>query len=183
MNSAGRHQGSLPHTQTTWRLWHKLTKERKFIDTAAPLSQPKHVLCDTTAEGGYLHILIPKTTKQPKLPAQSHPTPAGEQAVECPHVHRQGRFPIQACGPAVPCGGRNGLAILSYCSGWGVGRVSVAWALVTPWQLWDSPGLKARIFTGSRGSRVYNSTPWSCSEHHPNWWLKFCPKIHPLGHR
>lgn len=74
-----------------------------------------------TAEGGHLHILIPKTTKQPELPAQRHPTPADEQAVECPHVHGWGRFPIQARGPAAPCSGRNRVSILSYCSGLGSG--------------------------------------------------------------
>ena len=73
------------------------------------------------AKGGHLHIFIPKTTKQPKLPAQRHPMPADEQAVECLHIHRWGRFPIQACGPAVPCSGRNSLSILSYCSGLGSG--------------------------------------------------------------
>lgn len=40
------------------------------------------------AEGGHLPILIPQTTKQPKLPALRHPVLADEQAMECPHVQR-----------------------------------------------------------------------------------------------
>lgn len=35
-NGSGGHQWSLLSTQTRWRLQHKLTKERKFIDIAAP---------------------------------------------------------------------------------------------------------------------------------------------------
>lgn len=39
--------------------------------------------------------------------------------------------------------------------GLGVGWVSAPWALITLWKLWDSPGLKAGIFTGGSGSRGY----------------------------
>lgn len=46
-----------------------------------------------TAEGGHLHILIPKTTKQPKLPAPRLSVPADEQTVACQHVHRGAGFP------------------------------------------------------------------------------------------
>lgn len=69
-----------------------------------------------TAEGGHLHTLIPKTAKQPKFPALRLPVPADEQTVECLHVHRRGRFSVQVCGPSVPCGGKNSLAIF-YCPG------------------------------------------------------------------
>lgn len=129
-----------------------------------------------TTEGGHLHILIPKTTKQPKLPAPRLPVPADEQTMECLHVHKRGRFSIQVCGPAVPCGGKNSHKAISSSTiqDLGAGWVSAAWALIAQWNLWDSPGLEARIFTQSKGSRV------SCSEHHPNWWLKFCLKLYSL---
>lgn len=65
-----------------------------------------------------MHILIPKTTKQPKLPTLRLPVPADEQTMECLHVHRRDRFSIQVCGPAVPCGGKNSLDIY-YQSGLG----------------------------------------------------------------
>lgn len=178
-NGSGRHQWSLPHTRTTWRLWHELTKQRKFIDTAAPLSQPKHVLCDTQLKEVTCVFWFPKQQNNPNsLPRDTQGLLMSKPLSVRMYTDVAGspsKCVVQLClvvgGTAWP----SSPTVQSL----GVGWVSIAWALITPWQLWDSPGLKARIFTGSRGSRVYNSTPWSCSEHHPNLWLKFCP----LGHR
>lgn len=121
------------------------------------------------AEGGHLHILIPKTTKQPKPPALRLPVPADEQTMESLHVHRAG-FPSKCVVQLFLAVGRKAWPSSTI---WdlGVGWVSVAWALIAQWNLWHSPGLEARIFTWSRVS---------CSEHHPKWWLKCCLKLYPL---
>lgn len=178
-NGSGRRQWSLPHTQTTQRLWHKLTKERKFIDTAAPLSQPKHVLCNAQLKEVTCTFWFPK---QPKLPGQtlnacwwaSCGVPSWTQTGQVPH-------PSVWSSCALWWEEQPEHKLLLFRA-WEWDGVSVVWALITLWKLWDSPALKARIFTGNRGSRVEHPAPWSCSEHHPNWLLKFYPKLHPLGH-
>lgn len=66
------------------------------------------------AEGGHLHSQNNKTTQTPCPQTPSACWWANHGEPTC----TQGRFSIQVCGPAVPCGGKNSLAIF-YHSGLG----------------------------------------------------------------
>lgn len=170
INGSGRHQWSLSRTQTTWTLWHKLTTERKFIDTAAPLSQPKHVLCDTQLKEVTCIFWFPKQQNNPNsLPRDTQHLLMSKPWNARMYTDGAGSPSKHVVQLRLAVGGTE-WASSPTVQGLGVGWVSIAWVLITLWKLWDSPGPKAGIFTGSR---VYNSTPWSCSEHHPKWWLNF----------